>query len=104
METMDDDSSSVVIFDPSELDHLHWNIHKSQIATKRLFVPTLPISGSLLNLCSYKTKLAILIQNHLQQKSSISDPTAIVLADNQNNNDVLLSFTLTIHMYGWLVG
>jgi hypothetical protein len=106
MATANDESSSVITIDPSELDRLRSNVLKSQINTYRLLARNLPVSDSLLNSCSYKSQLANLIQDQLQQKSQTTTPTTIILsnADNQNDNDTLLSFSSATNMYRWLVG
>jgi hypothetical protein len=107
MTTADQSTPSMITIDPSELDHLRSNILQSQIATYRLLARNLPVSDALLNSCSYKSQLANLFQNHLQQEQS--NPTGIILkniskANDQNNTDTSLTFSSAKHMYQWLVG
>ena len=105
MTTADNDSASVINVDPSELDHLRANVLKSQIVTYRLLARNLPVSDSLLQTCSYKTQLATLIQNHLQQqRAELIQPTNIILRTNQNDTDASLKFSSATNMYQWLVG
>ncbi|CAF3711140.1 unnamed protein product [Adineta steineri] len=108
MITTDHNTTSFITIDSSELDHLRSNVLKSQIATYRLLARNLPVSDSLLNACSYKSQLAILLQNHLQQAQS--KPTGIILtniskANNDQNNTVTsLTFSSVKQLYQWLVG
>jgi uncharacterized membrane protein YgaE (UPF0421/DUF939 family) len=112
MATVDSNNPSVLTIDSSELDHLRSNVLKSQIATYRLLARNLPVSDSLLNSCSYKSQLATLIQNHVQQQQQQqqqSKPTAIILSntsksDEQNSNDTPLTFSSATNMYRSLVG
>ena len=102
MATAGDDSASVLTIDPSELEQLRANVLKSQIATYRLLARNLPVSDSLLQSCSYKTQLANLLQNHLQQDQQIEpkQSTTIVVGTNQNDSETFSSAT---NMYRWLV-
>lgn len=108
MTSVDNNSTSVVLINPSELEHLRVNVLKSQIATYRLLARNLPVSDSLLQSCSYKAQLANLIQNHLQDhhqpECEASKPTTIVLETHQNNKDSPLTFSSATNMYQWLVG
>ncbi|CAF4478593.1 unnamed protein product, partial [Rotaria sp. Silwood2] len=106
MTTVDHKTDSVIKIDPSELDCLRSNVLKSQIATYRCLARNLPVSDSLLNSCSYKSQLANLIQNHLQQEQS--NPNGIVLtqtskANDQNNIDTSSTFSSATDMYRWLI-
>ncbi|CAF3779677.1 unnamed protein product [Adineta steineri] len=104
MAAMDNDSTSIITIDPSELDHLRTNVLKSQIATYRLLARNLPVSDALLQSCSYKTQLASFIQNHVQdQQSEAKQPTTIILGTSQNDGDTPLTFTSATDMYRWLV-
>jgi hypothetical protein len=104
MTTTDQSTPSIITIDPSELDHLRSNILQSQIATYRLLARNLPVSDALLNSCSYKSQLATLFQNHLQQEQS--NPTGIILKNisTANDHDTSLTFSSAKHMYQWLVG
>ena len=107
MTTLDDNTAPVITVDPSELDQLRSNVLKAQIATYRLLARNLPVSDSLLNSCSYKSQLATIVQNHLQQAET--NPTSIVLSNacktnNQTNNDTPLTFSSATNMCRWLVG
>ncbi|CAF0887112.1 unnamed protein product [Adineta steineri] len=108
MITTNHNTASFITIDSSELNHLRSNVLKSQIATYRLLARNLPVSDSLLNACSYKSQLAILLQNHLQQAQS--KPTGIILtniskANNDQNNTVTsLTFSSVKQLYQWLVG
>jgi hypothetical protein len=105
MSTADDNSTSILTIDSSELDDLRANVLKSQIATYRLLARNLPVSDSLLQSCSYKSQLSTLIQNHLQeQQSQITQPTTIVLGIHQNDSDKSLTFSSATNMYRWLIG
>ena len=104
MTTVDDDSSSPITIDRSELNVLRTNVLKSQIATYRLLARNLPVSESLLQSCSYKAQLATLIQTHVQQQSKGTQPTAIVLGLDQNDSEKSLTFSSATNMYRWLVG
>lgn len=104
MTTVDDDSSSLIAIDRSELEALRTNVLKSQIATYRLLARNLPVSDSLIQSCSYKAQLASLIQTHVQQQSKGTQPTAIVLGLNQNDSEKSLTFSSATNMYRWLVG
>jgi hypothetical protein len=107
MATADHHSPSVLTINSSELDHLRSNVLKSQIATYRLLARNLPVSDSLLTSCSYKSQLATLIHNHVQQEQS--NPTAIRLSNtsksnDQNPHDTSLTFSSATNMHRWLVG
>ena len=107
MATTDLENPSVITIDPSDLDQLRSNVLKSQIATYRLLARNLPVSDSLLNSCSYKSQLADLLQNRIQDKQS--NPTAIVLSNtsksnDQNSFDRPITFSSATNMYRWLVG
>ncbi|UJR21786.1 hypothetical protein I4U23_024861 [Adineta vaga] len=112
MASVDDNSTSVIVINPTELEHLRANVLKSQIATYRLLARNLPVSDSLLQSCSYKAQLANLVQTHFQEQqqqeeeegSQSSKPTAIVLETNQNDKDSSLTFSSATTMYRWLVG
>ena len=90
MTTIDPENRGVLTIDSSQLDQLRSNVLKCQIATYRLLARNLPVSDSLLHLCSYKSQLAALVQNHLQEEQI--QPRAIVLSraiksdDDQNSN------------------
>ncbi|CAF1010701.1 unnamed protein product [Adineta steineri] len=107
MITTDHNTTSFITIDSSELDHLRSNVLKSQIATYRLLARNLPVSDSLLNACSYKSQLAILLQNHLHQAQS--KPTGIILTNiskannDQNNTITSLTFSSVKQLYQWLV-
>jgi hypothetical protein len=107
MTTSDPNNTSLLTLDLSELDQLRSNVLKSQIATYRLLARNLPVSDSLLNSCSYKSQLATLIQNHIQEEQI--NPTAIILSNtsktnDQNSADKLPTFSSATNMYQWLVG
>lgn len=104
MTTVDDDSSSLITIDRSELDALRANVLKSQIATYRLLARNLPVSDSLLQSCSYKAQLANLIQTYVQQQPKPIQPTAIILGLNQNDSEKSLTFSSVTNLYQWLVG
>jgi hypothetical protein len=107
MTTIDHQNTSVITIDSSDLDQLRSNVLKSQIATYRLLARNLPVSDSLLNSCSYKSQLATLLQNHIQDKQS--NPTAIILSNtsktnDENSLDKSTTFSSATNMYRWLVG
>jgi hypothetical protein len=107
MATTDLENTSVITIDSSDLDQLRSNVLKSQITTYRLLARNLPVSDSLLNSCSYKSQLAALLQNHIQDKQS--NPTAIILSNtsksnDENSADKPTTFSSATNMYGWLVG
>jgi hypothetical protein len=107
MTTPDSNNNSVITIDSSELNHLRSNVLQSQIATYRLLARNLPVSDSLLHSCSYKSQLATLFQNHVQQDSS--NPTAIILSNtsksnDQNSTETSLTFSSATNVYQWLVG
>ena len=102
---MDDGLSSVLTIDPSELDQLRSNVLKSQIATYRLLARNLPVPDSLLQACSFKSQLAALLDDRLEKDSQSIHPTAICIADDdQNGTDAPVSFSSATNMYRWLVG
>ena len=107
MTTVDENGLGVIIIDSSELENLRSNVIKSQITAYRLLARSLPVSDSLLNLCSYKSQLATLIQNNFRQEQST--PTGIILknsseTNDQNNSSTSVKFSLATDMYQWLVG
>ncbi len=107
MTTIDHHKTSVITIDSSDLDQLRSNVLKSQIATYRLLARNLPVSDSLLNSCSYKSQLAVLLQNHIPEEQS--NPTAIILSNtsklnDQNSSDKSTTFPSATDMYRWLVG
>lgn len=108
MTTIDPDNRTMLTIDSSQLDQIRSNVLKSQIATYRLLARNLPVSDSLLHSCSYKSQLATLIQNQLQEEQI--QPSAIVLSnklksnDQNSKDDQTTSFTSATDMYRWLVG
>ncbi|UJR27769.1 hypothetical protein I4U23_009041 [Adineta vaga] len=114
MSTVHHDRTSVITINSSELEQLRSNTLKSQIATYRLLARNLPVSNSLLNSCSYKTQLATVIHQHLQQEEEEEEgipklkPTGIVLTNiskpnDSNMNDESIRFSSTREMYQWLI-
>jgi hypothetical protein len=104
MATAGDGSASIITIDPSELDDLRTKVLKSQIATYRLLARNLPVTDALLQSCSYKVQLSHLIQNHFQEQSQTTQPTAIVLGLHQNDSQKSITFSSATNMYRWLVG
>ena len=96
----------MITIDPSKLDQLRSDVLQCQIATYRRLARNLPVSDALLNSCSYKSQLATLLQNQLDDDQT--RPTAIILSntstsDDPNSSNQSTRFSSATDMYRWLV-